>query len=427
MLNTRKDYEFWDPKRTGFVTNYPNFLHWKQLSSDKLDAERPLNIYVHTPFCIQRCSYCYYKTVNLKPAEKRDRIGRYVDSLCREIELAAQGYDLGGRPVVSVYFGGGTPTLLEGEHFERIAATLQQHLNLSQNPEFTIEAEPVTLTESKAAILKKLPMNRMSMGVQSFDDEIIARSHRLDNEKKALKAIAIALETGAAINIDLMSGLADETEQSWAHSVARALETGVHSITIYKTELYANTEYYKDMRKHTLALPSEDQELGFMRYAIGQLEAAGYHPWSFYTYTKDGGHQHVYATSTFLGEDCYSFGVSAFGKLGNTLFQNSNDENTYNEMVESGQIPIVRGHRLSSLDSMIRELALGLKLVRFDLGRFQERHGFRLEALCGDILKELRDGGFIRVEEDAIHLTSKGILHGDYVGKSFVRSLMAMY
>lgn len=344
-----------------------------------------------------------------------------------EIELAAQGYGLGGRPVVSVYFGGGTPTLLEGEHFERIAATLQQHLNLSQNPEFTIEAEPVTLTESKAAILKKLPMNRMSMGVQSFDDEIIARSHRLDNEKKALKAIATALETGATINIDLMSGLADETEQSWAHSIARALETNVHSITIYKTELYANTEYYKDMRKHTLALPSEDQELGFMRYAIGQLEAAGYRPWSFYTYTKDGGHQHVYATSTFLGEDCYSFGVSAFGKLGNILFQNSNDENTYNEMVESGQIPIVRGHRLSSLDSMIRELALGLKLVRFDLGRFQERHGFRLEALCGDILKELRDGDFIRVEEDAIHLTGKGILHGDYVGKSFVRSLMAMY
>ncbi len=245
MLNTRKDYQFWDPKRTGFVTNYPNFLHWKQLASQKLREDRPLNIYVHTPFCIQRCSYCYYKTVNLKPAEKADRISRYVDSLCREIELASQYYGLGERPVVSVYFGGGTPTLLEGEQFERIIATLQKNLNLTHDPEFTIEAEPVTLTESKAAILKTLPMNRMSMGVQSFDDGIIARSHRLDNEKKALKAIAIALDTGAAINIDLMSGMAEETEASWAHSVSRALETGVQSITIYKTELYTNTEYYK--------------------------------------------------------------------------------------------------------------------------------------------------------------------------------------
>jgi len=426
MLNTRKDYEFWDPKRTGFVTNYPNFLHWKQLSPDHLADSQPLNIYVHTPFCIQRCSYCYYKTVNLKPSEKKDRIERYVDALCREIELAAEHYRLKQRPVVSVYFGGGTPTLLEGEQLERITATLQKHLTL-ENPEFTIEAEPVTLTESKAEALKKLPMNRMSMGVQSFDSEIIAHSHRLDNEKKALKAISIAKDTQAVINIDLMSGLAEETEESWAHSVTRAIETGVHSITIYKTELYANTQYYKDMRKHTLALPSEDQEMGFMRYAVGQLEQAGYSPWSFYTFTKGGDHQHVYATSTFLGDDCYSFGVSAFGKFGNTLFQNTNEENVYNEMLENGQLPIVRGHRLSGLDAIIRELVLGLKLVRFDLGRFQERHGFRLEALCGDVLSRLRDEDFIQVDEEAIYLTPKGILYGDYVGKSFARRLIEMY
>jgi oxygen-independent coproporphyrinogen-3 oxidase len=146
MLNTRTDYEFWDPKRTGFVTNYPNFLHWKTLNDEQLNDTRPLNIYVHTPFCIQRCSYCYYKTVNLKPAEKKDRIGRYVDNLCKEIELASAQYTLGSRPVASVYFGGGTPTLLEGEQLERISDTLQKHLNFD-NPEFTVEAEPVTLTE----------------------------------------------------------------------------------------------------------------------------------------------------------------------------------------------------------------------------------------------------------------------------------------
>ena len=85
MLNTRKDYEFWDPKRTGFVTNYPNFLHWKNLAAGNLSADGPLNIYVHTPYCIQRCSYCYYKTVNLKGAERTQRIERYVNALCKEI------------------------------------------------------------------------------------------------------------------------------------------------------------------------------------------------------------------------------------------------------------------------------------------------------------------------------------------------------
>lgn len=388
---------------------------------------QPLNLYVHIPYCIQRCAYCYYKTVNLKPAEKHDRIARYIDSLCQEIELASEYYRLKNRPVVSIYFGGGTPTILEGEHFERITATLRQHFNLENNPEFTIEAEPVTLTERKAEALKKLPMNRMSLGVQSFDDQIIARSHRLDNEKKVLKAVAIARDTHAVINIDLMSGLADETEESWAHSVHRAIETGVDSITIYKTELYANTEYYKEKRKHTLALPSEDQELGFIRYAVSQLEQAGYHPWSFYTFTKGGDHKHVYATSTFLGDDCYAFGVSAFGKLGNILFQNTNDEDTYHEQLRNRKIPIMRGHRLSSLDSMIRELALGLKLVQFDLDRFQYRHGFQLKSLCADTLDRLHGEDFIRVEKDAIHLTPKGILYGDYVGKSFVQRLMGMY
>lgn len=427
MLNTRKDHEYWDPKRTGFVTNYPNFLHWKQLIPDQLTENQPLNIYIHTPFCIQRCSYCYYKTVNLKPAEKKDRIERYVQALCREIELASTQYQLAKRPVISVYFGGGTPTLLEGEQLERITATLQKYLDLSGNPEFTVEAEPVTLTESKAAELRNLPMNRMSMGVQSFDSEIIARSNRLDNEKKAMKAIAIARETGATINIDLMSGLANETEASWAHSVNRAIESGVDSITVYKTELYTNTPYYKDIRKHTLSLPDDEMELGFIRHAVNELEAAGYHPWSFYTFTKAGIRPHVFATSTFLGDDCYSFGVSAFGKLGNTLFQNTNEENTYNELLESNQLPIVRGHQMNPLDSIIRDLVLGLKLAHFDKARFENKHGFRLEALCGDTLSRLQQDDFIRVSEDSIELTAKGILHGDYVGKSFARQLIEMY
>lgn len=424
MINTRKDHDYWDPKRSGFVTNYPNFLHWKQLAADQMADNQPLNVYVHTPFCIQRCAYCYYKTINLQASEKEQRIERYVRALCREIELASEHYHLRQRPVISVYFGGGTPTLLNEEQIERIATTLRGNLTID-NPEFTVEAEPVTLSEGKARTLKKLAVNRISMGVQSFNDEIIARSNRLDNERKALKAVNIAKSTQAVINIDLMSGLAGETQASWAHSVERAISTEVESITIYKTELYTNTPYYKDIRNQELTLPSETEELEFMQYAMDQLEPAGYQPWSFYTYAKAGGHQHVYATSTFMGDDCYAFGVSAFGKLGETLFQNTNDEHKYVELLESDQLPVIRGHRLSSLDKMIREVVLGMKLVRFDLRRFQKRHGFRLEALCASTLGQLQADDFIALSEDEIKLTAKGILHGDYVGKSLARSLMS--
>ncbi|MGH8547087.1 MAG: coproporphyrinogen-III oxidase family protein [Methylococcales bacterium] len=423
MINTRKEHDYWDPKRTGFVTNYPNFLHWKQLAAEQMEDNRPVNIYVHTPYCIQRCAYCYYKTVNLHASEKQQRMERYVHALCREIELASEHYRLRQRPVVSVYFGGGTPTLLDQGQIERITATLRENFNID-TPEFTVEAEPVTLSEGKAKALKDLEVNRISMGVQSFNDEIIKRSNRLDNERKALKAIHIAKSTEAVINIDLMSGLAGETPETWAHSVERAISTEVESITVYKTELYTNTPYYKDIRNQELTLPSETAELEFMQYAIDQLEGAGYRPWSFYTYAKPGGHQHVYATSTFMGDDCYAFGVSAFGKLGDTLFQNTNDEHKYIELLESDQLPIMRGHLLSSLDKMIREVVLGMKLVRFDLRRFQQRHGFRLEALCASTLEQLVLDDFIALSDDEITLTAKGILHGDYTGKSLARSLL---
>ncbi len=426
MINTRQDNEYWDPTRKGFVTNYPNFLHWKKLSATEMADQQPLNIYLHTPYCIQQCAYCYYKTINLRGTNKAERIDQYVAALCREIELASDYYHLKNRPVVSVYFGGGTPSLLNEAQLERLIETVHRNLNLSDQTEFTVEAEPVTITESKAVLLKEMKINRISMGVQSFDDGIIKRSNRLDDEKKVLRAIDIVKTMDVAINIDLMSGLAEETEATWQHSVSRAIATEVDSITIYKTELYTNTPYYKEIRKDTLQLPDDDQELQFMQYALAELTGADYKPWSFFTFTKCGQHQHQYATSTFLGNDCYAFGTSAFGKLGNYLFQNTNDEQKYMALLAEGKLPVTRGHRLTSLDRMIREVVLGMKLVRFDLRRFQRRHGFRLERLCAETLAKLESVGFITLSEDEIRLTDKGILYGDYSGKSLAKCLMEM-
>lgn len=426
MINTRKDNSYWDPARKGFVTNYPNFLHWKKLSAPEMADNRPLNVYVHTPYCIQHCAYCYYKTINLRGTNKSQRIDQYIDALCREIELASDYYQLHNRPVVSVYFGGGTPSLLNEAQLQRVLETVQRNLNLSAATEFTVEAEPVTITQSKTEVLKQMGVNRVSMGVQSFDDGIIKRSNRLDDEKKVLRAIEMVKTMGVAINIDLMSGLAGETKETWEYSVKRAIESGVESITVYKTELYTNTPYYKEVRNDTLNLPDDDQELIFMNYAMNELTQVDYKPWSFFTFTKSGQHQHQYATSTFLGEDCYAFGTSAFGKLGNYLFQNSNDEQKYMALLAEDQLPITRGHYLTSIDTMIREVVMGMKLVRFDLRRFQNRHGFRLEKLCADTLEKLVNEGYITVSEDEIQLTSKGILYGDYSGKSLAKCLMDM-
>ena len=426
MINTRQEQDYWDPARKGFVTNYPNFPHWKRLEARQMADTRPLNIYLHTPFCIQRCSYCYYKTINLRGTEKYERMDRYVNTLCRELELGSQLYNLKKRPVISIYFGGGTPSLLYEAQIERIGRALADNFTLV-DPEFTMEAEPVTITKAKAETMMAVKVNRMSMGVQSFDDEIIKASHRLDDEKKALRAIDLVKNTGVALNIDLMSGLAGETWDKWHHSVQRAIETGVDSVTVYKTELYSNTEYYKGIKNHTLELPSDDEELRYMQYAMQQLQQGDYVPWSFYNYTKRDGHVHVHAPSIFHGEDCAAFGVSAFGRHGDWLYQNTNDEEKYIQQVEAGEMPVQRGYPLTSLDNIIRDVVLCMKLSSFDLRWFQQKHGFKLESLCAPTLQELQTDNFITMSENEIRLTEKGMLYGDYAGKSLTRALMNFY
>ncbi|OAD24137.1 oxygen-independent coproporphyrinogen III oxidase [Candidatus Thiomargarita nelsonii] len=425
-MNIKAEESYVEPSRKGFVTNYPSFQYWKKSAVEEMLTEKPISVYVHIPFCIQRCAYCYYRTITLKGSE-RPEIDRYVDAVCREIEIAAKRFHLKDKHVVSIYFGGGTPTLLKEGHLSKIIECLHENLSIDDEHEFTVEAEPVTLTEKKADILKKFDVNRISLGIQSFCDEVVKLSGRKDTEKKALKAIEMAKATGAVVNIDLLSGLAGDTQETWADTIKRALSTNIESITVYKMELYANTAYSAGVRKKTLELPSDAQEIEFMRYAIEQFEQAQYFPWSSFTFTKMGHYVHTYPINMFRGNDYYGFGASAFGFLGDYgLLQNTNDLERYVAAVEANELPLSRGYQLTSLERMIRNVALEMKLVRLDLKEFQRKHGFKLDSLCASTIKQLELEGFISTSEKEIELTSKGILYGDYVGKRLTRCLMEM-
>jgi oxygen-independent coproporphyrinogen-3 oxidase len=415
-----------EPARRGFITNFPNFQHWKNEDLSQPKEKKLLNIYIHLPYCIQRCSYCYYRTVNLKGNERNQQINDYVQALCKEIDLSVKQFDLSNSPVESVYFGGGTPTLMEKEHFEQILNRLRSYFNLDE-AELTIEAEPVTLTEKKAQVLKDLGVTRISMGIQSFDNDIIKHSNRLDTAEKALKAIEIAQSTGATVNIDLMSGLAGESTETWQKSVNTALASGVDSITIYKMDLYANTPYYKSIRSEGLNLPTDDEELEFMQYALDRFKEEDYQPWSFFTFTKNGKNAHRHSPSIWRGNDLWSLGASAFGILGNWHYQNSNDEKKYMAQILGDKLAITRGHEMNCQEQMIRAVVLGMKLTTLDLVHFRERFGLRLEALCASTIERLTDEGYAVIVDNHLTMTEKGILHGDYVGKSLSRALLENY
>jgi oxygen-independent coproporphyrinogen-3 oxidase len=413
-----------EPSRHGFLTNYPPFRRWRPEAIDRFYEPRPLNLYLHVPYCIQRCAYCFYKVTTLGDNRKAE-IDRYVAALCKEIELVDQRFHLSEQPVKTIYFGGGTPTLLSKDNLSRIFEQLHRRFRLDE-PEITVEAEPVTLTETKAEHLKSLGVNRISMGIQSFSDEIVAKTGRSDTEEHARKAIALAKATSAVINIDLMSGLAGDTDETWAYTLERAVESDVHSLTVYKTEVYANSAYYFDIKRKILQLPSDDAELRFTDQAITRFERAGYRPVNFFTFTKGGGHKQQHSSSSWQGRETYGFGASAFGLLRGHALQNSSELPRYIAAIEDNKLPLARGHALTARELMTRDVALGMKLIHFDRKEFQRRYGFDVVMLCGPTIQTLTQDGLVEVGKDTLSLTAKGIRWGDYVGHCLATALESM-
>ncbi|HEX3763197.1 MAG TPA: coproporphyrinogen-III oxidase family protein [Kofleriaceae bacterium] len=410
--------------RKGFVTNYPPYRYWRPEVAEQFLEAKPLNIYLHTPYCIQRCEYCHYKTTTLDENRKAE-IDRYVRALCKEIELASSRFHLRDRKVTSIYFGGGTPTLLSRDNLNYLLDTLRANFVL-EDIEFAVEGEPVTLTQAKADVLKDMGVNRISLGVQSFADEIVRKTGRRDTEKHMIRAIEIAMATGAVVNVDLMSGLAGETDETWAYSIDRAISTNVHSLTVYKTELYANTSYYVNIKKRGLELPSDDEELKYAAYAIEKLEAHDYLPVNFFTFTRGGRYMQRHFTTKWRGDDTYAFGASAFGSIGNFSIQNTSELDKYTELVEAGELPIARGYWLGAKDMMARDVVLGMKLIHLDRKEFLRRYGFDLVRLCASTVEALVDHDVITVTDDRISLTRKGILWGDYAGRTLAAAIDAI-
>ncbi len=407
--------------RKGVILTYPMFRYWTREGVEEGLKPPPLNVYVHTPYCIQRCAYCYFKTTTLKD-NRLQEIDRYVNSVCQEMALGSRRFHLKERPVETVYFGGGTPTLMSEENIDKLFAALHENFTLA-DPQITFEGEPVTLTERKAKILQRHKVNRISLGIQSFSEEIVRQTGRQDTEEQTVRAIELAKGTGADVNIDLISGLAGETPETWAYSVRRALEVDVHSITLYKLELYANTPYYSAERHQEIALPTDEEELALIKHALAELRENDYRPVNAFTFTKGGRYDQLNTRSRWLGDDSYACGVSAYGSLGRWNYQNTSDIKAYNETVERGELPAYRGYTCTSFDLMVRDAVMGIKLIDLDHVWFREKHGLDLLNACEAELSQLQERGLVTVDSRSISLTELGVIYGDSVSRTFETSL----
>jgi len=405
-----------------FVSNYPPYSFWKpdfvwEITGaiERPPAAVPLGIYVHIPFCRKRCHFCYFKVYTDKDSAA---IRGYIDAVLREAALYAGKPFVGGRQPNFIYFGGGTPSYLSVDQLKHLTEGLKALLPWDEAEEVTFECEPGTLTDHKLKAIRELGVTRLSLGVENFDDHILEINGRAHHSKEIARAYAYAREVGfPQINIDLIAGMVEETEANWRECVRKTIELLPDSVTIYEMEIPYNTTIYQRMKAEgKLVAPVADWETkrGWVSYAFGELERAGYKVASAYTAVKDPTRtKFVYRDRLWQGADLLSLGVASFGHIGGTHYQNQHDFEPYVTSLQQSQLPHWRALTPTQDERLIREFILQLKLGHVSRDYFRKKFGVELTQRFAEPLQRLKDWGFLRLEGDQVLLTRDGLLQVD--------------
>jgi oxygen-independent coproporphyrinogen-3 oxidase len=412
-----------------FVSNYPPFSFWKPERLGDVAAAlgrgpaagTPLGLYLHIPFCRKRCHFCYFRVYTDKDATA---IKGYLDLAIRELQLYGAQPFIGGRKPQFVYFGGGTPSYLSEAQLQQLTDQMKAVLPWDEAEEVTFECEPGTLTDHKLKTIREIGVTRLSLGVENFNDHILEINGRAHRSREIRRAYNFARELDfPQINIDLIAGMVEETEENWQECVRQAIELSPDSVTIYQMEIPYNTEIYQEMKAAgKLVAPVADWQTKrqWVKYAFGELERAGYAVASGYTAVKHPEQTHFfYRDSLWRGADLIGLGVASFSHVGGTHFQNQHDFEPYVARLREGQLPIYRALTPTAEERLIREMVLQFKLGRISRAYFQSKFGVDVAVRFAEPLAGLERQGFLTREGDWLQLTRDGLLQVDRLVHGF--------
>ena len=406
-----------------FVSNYPPFSFWKPELVGELDAAlnrapkagTHLGLYAHIPFCRKRCHFCYFKVYTDKDSVA---VRRYIDAVISELRIYGSRPFVGGRKPSFVYFGGGTPSYLSPDQLRHLVSEMQSVLPWTEIEEVTFEAEPGTLTDHKLKAIRDLGITRLSLGVENFDDHILEINGRAHHSKEIARAYEYARHVGfPQINIDLIAGMVEETEENWKECVRKTIAMAPDSVTIYEMEIPYNTTIYKQMKAEgKLVAPVADWETKrhWVDYAFRELEKVGYQVASAYTAVKDRSKtKFLYRDRLWAGADLLSLGVASFGHIGGVHYQNHHDFDVYVSRIQSGDLPIYRALTPTEDERFIRELILQLKLGSISRSYFENKFGADPVQRFEQPVRTLKDWGYLSVAGDEVRLNREGLLQVD--------------
>ena len=398
-------------------SDYLNALEQRRISAEQ--AAKPLSLYVHLPFCE---SLCYYCACNKIITKHHDRTGPYLRYLSREVDLHVQR--LGAQQAVSqLHLGGGTPTFLSDEELGELMGMLRRNFAFAEGGEYSIEIDPRTIDPTRLATLKTLGFNRLSFGVQDFDPLVQKAVHRVQPAEQVFALVAAAREVGFdSINVDLIYGLPKQTPESFDRTLAQVADLRPDRIALYG---YAHLpERFKSQRRiNTVELPQASAKVAMLARSLAAFEQAGYvyigmdHfalPDDALAVAKRQGrlHRNFQGYSTQPDADLIGLGVSAIGKVGATYSQNAKDLIEYQDRLDHGQLPVVRGLAVTRDDLLRRAVIMGLMCqgrVQFESIELSQLVDFkRYFAAELKRLAAMQDDGLVRVTDSAIEVTPMG-------------------
>ena len=370
-------------------------------------------LYVHIPFCSSRCSYCDFAT-GLYQSELAER---YVRGLVEEIR--ASRYN--GENVDTIYFGGGTPSLLTPAQLERILATLYDNFKIT-GAEITLEINPGSATPDKLRAFRSLGVNRASFGAQTFDDAELAKLGRSHNSADALRTFADLRDAGFAnVSFDLIAGLPGQTLAGWQRNIKQALDLAPEHLSFYLLEVHNGTPLAEHIRRGIQPQPDEDLAGVMYEWMLEQALNAGYEHYEISNLCRPGFHSR-HNVKYWTAAPYYGFGCSAHSYDGDTRrWSNHRDVLKYVELVESGLSPVVEEQQLSQTDVRAEAVFLGMRLMQgVDLRRYRQSFGVDLRDEHAEDLDRFCKAGLVELDGDLIRLTRTGALLSNEVFAVFV-------
>ena len=322
-------------------------------------------VYIHIPFCHQICNYCDFN----KFFFQNQPVDEYIESLGKEMALWKE--QLQDAQIETIFIGGGTPTSLSELQLERLLTLIHQHIPMNHVVEFTSEANPDELTLEKMQVMRKFGVNRLSMGVQTFDQDLLKVLGRTHSNEHVYEVIENAKKIDfPSISIDLMYGLPNQTMEQWKDSLQEAFRLKIPHISSYSLLVEPKTVFYNLMSKGKLSLPGEDLEAEMYGYLMDEMKKQGYSQYEISNYSHEG-KQSKHNLIYWDNDEYFGFGAGAHGYVNNTRYSNHGPLKKYMQTIDQGEKPLV----------MQKEVTF--------TGENGRRNVFRFTKKCRSIFKKI--------------------------------------